>query len=296
MLKLKYILFGIMAVLFLFVMNACDLEDLGIPTPPTDTPITIDPTPSTSECDRACLMDTVDDYLEALVANDPSSLNVSSSVKYTDNGVAATLGQGLWRTATGMQADKRLDFADPVLKNVASQLVINENSTPVMYQVRLKVVGGEITEIESMTVRRRGAANGFFNVNGMKPEPVFTQSVPASGRMSRDELIRVLDLYVDYLEGDRNPNTVPFDNGCKRYENGVVTASGLSAFRMQSFWNFDVTRRYLVVDEEAQIIWGMLPFSQSNRALVVGEAFKIIGGKIMMIQAVMANMPSKAWD
>ena len=31
-------------------------------------------------------------------------------------------------------------------------------------------------------------------------------------------------------------------------------------------------------------------------ALVVGEAFKIIDSKIMMIQAVMTNMPAKAWD
>jgi hypothetical protein len=30
--------------------------------------------------------------------------------------------------------------------------------------------------------------------------------------------------------------------------------------------------------------------------LVVGEAFKLIEGKIMMIQAVMANQPAKAWD
>ena len=51
-----------------------------------------------------------------------------------------------------------------------------------------------------------------------------------------------------------------------------------------------------MIDEEAGIIWGMLPFSQASTALVVGEAFKMIDGKIMMIQAVMANMPAKAWD
>jgi hypothetical protein len=40
----------------------------------------------------------------------------------------------------------------------------------------------------------------------------------------------------------------------------------------------------------------MFPFTQASTSLVVGEAFKIFGGKIMMIQAVMANMPAKAWD
>ena len=40
----------------------------------------------------------------------------------------------------------------------------------------------------------------------------------------------------------------------------------------------------------------MFPFMQTDNALVVGEAFKLLGGKIMMIQAVMSNMPAKAWD
>lgn len=40
----------------------------------------------------------------------------------------------------------------------------------------------------------------------------------------------------------------------------------------------------------------MFPFYQTDMTLVVGEAFKMMGGKIMMIQAIMANMPAKAWD
>ena len=40
----------------------------------------------------------------------------------------------------------------------------------------------------------------------------------------------------------------------------------------------------------------MFPFYQSASTLVVGEAFKMLGGKFMMIQAIMANMPAKAWD
>ena len=54
--------------------------------------------------------------------------------------------------------------------------------------------------------------------------------------------------------------------------------------------------RYLVFDEEAGMVWGMFPFTHDAETLVVGELFKVIEGKIMMIQAVMANMPAKAWD
>jgi hypothetical protein len=179
---------------------------------------------------------------------------------------------------------------------VATMTVVNEGSAPVIYMVRLKVVAGEITEIESMSVRRQGAANGFFDPAKMVPEKVFLAPVEPAKRMTRDALNKVTELYLDYLEGKKRAQDLPFDTACKRYENGQVTASGLSAFNAQNFWSFNLTRRTLIIDEEAGITWGMYPFEQTASALVVGEAFKIVEGKIMMIQAVMARMPAKAWQ
>jgi hypothetical protein len=251
--------------------------------------------PATDECDRKCLLDVMQQYLDALIKHDTSTLKVSASVKVTDNGVEAKLGEGLFASGTMVLDDHRLDFADPTTGNVTTHVVINEGSEGVIYQARLKVEKHEITEVELMTVHRQGAANGFFNIENMKPEAVFLQEVPVDKRMSRDELNAITELYLDYLEGKKRGPDVPFDEGCKRYENGQVTASGLSSFNGQS-WGFQVTRRTLVIDEEAQITWGMYPFFPSERTLVVGEAFKIIEGKIMMIQAVMANQPAKAWD
>jgi hypothetical protein len=251
--------------------------------------------PATDECDRVCLLAIMQQYLDALIAHDPSTLKVSASLKVTDNGVVTKLGDGLFETGTMVLEDHRLDFADPTNGNVTTHVVINEGSMGVIYQARLKVVKHEITEIEAMTVHRSGAANGFFNIDNMKPEAVFLQEEPVEKRRSRDELNAITELYLDYLEGKKRGPDVPFDEGCKRYENGQVTASGLSSFNSQS-WGFEVTRRTLVIDEEAQITWGMYPFYPSESTLVVGEAFKIIEGKIMMIQAVMANQPAKAWD
>jgi hypothetical protein len=114
-------------------------------------------------------------------------------------------------------------------------------------------------------------------------------------RMTRDAMNALMQTYLDYLEGKKRGADVAFDTNCKRYENGVATASGLASFQAQS-WSFMVTRRILVIDEEAGIVWGMFPFTQSDPTLVVGEAFKMVEGKIMMIQAIMANMPSKAWN
>jgi hypothetical protein len=234
-------------------------------------------------------------YLDAVIAHDPTKVMISPTVKMTDNGAPAKPGDGLWKTGTMLVANARLDYADPVMKNVGTQCVINEGSAPAMYEVRLKVDGGQITEIETMTVRQQGAANGFFDPTNLVPQPVFMQKPDPAKRMTRDQLMALQLLYLDYLEGKKAGSDLPFDTNCTRYENGVATASGVSSFNLQS-WGFQVTRRVLILDEEMGITWGMFPFEQTDPSLVVGEAFKLMDGKIMMIQAIMANMPSKAWD
>ena len=250
-------------------------------------------TAASSGCDRNCLLDVMKGYVDALVARDASKLKVSSSLKYTENGATAKLGETVWTSAMSVVDGTMLTFADPVEKNVASQFVFSESgSTQKIYQVRLKVDEGAIIEIESMVVK---SGDQFFNPAGMKPEAVFLEMVPADKRATRDKLMAMTELYLGYLEGKKSAADVGFDTMCKRYENGTVTANGLTAFQTQS-WSFQVTHRILVVDEEAGITWGMFPFQQSESALVVGEAFKIFGDKIMMIQAVMTYMPSKAWD
>lgn len=268
----------------------------GAPGPVLDGSATDAASAASDNCDRPCLLAMLSTYLEALVARDPSKVPAASSLKYTENGAVTQLGDGLWKTASMLVADERLDFADPVAGQVASQLVVNENGTsPVLYMVRLKVVKHEITEIESMAVRQQGAANGFFVPANMKPQPVFTQPIDPSKAMTRDQLTMLTNTYLDYLDGKIQGASVPFDTNCARYENGVETANGVSSFDTQS-WSFSVVRRILIIDEEAGITWGMYPFTMTANTLVVGEAFKMIQGKIMMIQAVMADMPADAWN
>jgi hypothetical protein len=249
--------------------------------------------PAAVGCDHACLLDTMKGYIAALTARDATKIKVSGNLKYTENGAAAKLGESVWTEAMSVVDGTTLTFADPVEGQVASQFVfVGAASAQKIYQVRLKVANGEISEIESMVVK---SGDQFFNPAGMKPEPVFMQMIDPAKRTTREELRSITELYLGYLEGMKRAADVPFDTNCKRYENGTVTANGLTAFNTQS-WMFDVTHRILVLDEETGITWGMFPFQQSDTALVVGEAFKIIDGKIVMIQAVMTYMPSKAWD
>jgi hypothetical protein len=124
------------------------------------------PAADADACDRACLIAVMKSYTDALVARDSSKIKVSASLKYTESGVTAKLGETVWKTAMSIVENTVLTFADPVMGNVASQFVFNESvSVQKLYQVRLKVVKHEITEIESMVVVR-GAQ--FFNPAGMK--------------------------------------------------------------------------------------------------------------------------------
>jgi len=245
-----------------------------------------------SGCDHACLLGFLEQYLKALVAHDVTGAPFASTLRNTENGKETKLGEGLWKTATSIRDDTRLLFADEMTGQAALQLVVLEGTAPAIHQARIKVMNSQIVELETMTVRRQGAANGFFSPDGMVPKPVFKEAPPADKRMTRAELKAEVDLYVDFLEG-ASGSKVHFDAKCVRFENGQQTATA-GAVGSQS-WNFDVTRRYLVFDEQQGIAFGMFPFSQSETALVVGEAFKVVDHKIMMIQAVMANIPAKAW-
>lgn len=252
-------------------------------------------------CDRKCLIGFMQTYLDALVKRDVSLLPLAATVRYTENGRVLQPGDGIWKTARALVPRTRLDFADPVQGQVATQTVVDEGARdPVIYQARLKVVRGKITEIEAMTMRRgQDAGTGnFFRPAGMVTPPAFLAAIAPSQRMSRSAMNALTEQYLDYLEGKRPGTQVPFASTCSRYENGVSTGTGASLARQR--WSFQVVRRTLIIDEEAGITWGMYPFYRRDPAeltpLVVGEAFKLVDGKITMIQAVMTNMLAKAWD
>jgi hypothetical protein len=53
-------------------------------------------------CDRACLEGLIDQYLAAVVAHDPSKLPLSKDVKYSENYQMLQVGDGFWKTASGI--------------------------------------------------------------------------------------------------------------------------------------------------------------------------------------------------
>src|SRR5262245_45852069 len=52
-------------------------------------------------CDRACLEQTVDQFLDAFIKHDPARVPLTNDVKYTENGQHLLPGDGSWRTMVG---------------------------------------------------------------------------------------------------------------------------------------------------------------------------------------------------
>ena len=57
---------------------------------------------SVPDCDRGCLENYLDQYLDAMMANDPSPELFTRDCKFTENGIQLPLGgEGLWYSMSG---------------------------------------------------------------------------------------------------------------------------------------------------------------------------------------------------
>ena len=113
-----------------------------------------------STCDRACLENFVDQYMDALIAHDPKKLPMTTRVKNTEDGVRLDPGDGFWRTALA-KGSYRLFVTDTETGQVAfmgTMREVNTQSNPVIIAIRLKVENRQISEIENIVVRDAPAA------------------------------------------------------------------------------------------------------------------------------------------
>jgi hypothetical protein len=232
-------------------------------------------------CNRACLENLIDQYLNAVVAHDPKKMPFSADVKYTENYQVLQIGDGFWKTAQSRGRYTHI-FADPEAGQVASMGTMIEADQPLLMSLRLRIELGRITEVESLYYKQGGG--GPNNIAGMDrpyaPEEMWFKSIPPAQRMSRQELIAVADGYFTGLQkndgkGINGTGTYPFTNDCRRIENGSPTAGApprpnlapdaIDAFAMDCMTQFKLGyyfvvqsihgRRYPVVDQERGVVW-----------------------------------------
>ena len=254
-------------------------------------------TPQGTSCPRACLEKLVDRYLDAYVAHDPSRVPVAKNLTFVENDQPLKLGEGTWQTVTGL-GPYRHYFADPEAGQVALIGLVKENGAEGLFNLRLRVANGRISEIETVVTHDpRGAAN--YEKLG-QPQPVWLASVPADKRASREELSAAADKYFSAMQNDDGQGDYSFfADDCNRLEHGLQTTNGApqkyghsddSDFATMGcraqfetgFLGF-VTRirdrRYVVVDVERQSVFAFALFDHDGTVrsidMTTGRIFRI---------------------
>jgi hypothetical protein len=282
--------------------------------------------PKTEACDRGCLQNYIDRYMDAMLAHKVSDDLFARSVKFTENGVQLPLGtEGLWFRMSG-KGTYKFYVPDVETQQIAFFGTARErertDDLPVAVVLRLKIVDRLITEVEQLVIRPEGGltANGAPSIRPVStaervekmgsPNPIFEEIIPESARPSREELIKTANYYFSGLERNDGQGYYPFTDDCDRYENGnhstnvpmrnpVIGTTEVMGCKKQ----FEVAlknvvsrvrdRRFVAVDRERGIVFAFAFFDheQINWTWQLGELFKIQGGKIRRIEAIFHRAP-----
>lgn len=278
-------------------------------------------------CDRACLIRTVDSYLAAVVAHEPSRVAFAPEAKFVEQAVKTKIGEGLWKTASAAPTTFKIYVPDAVAQQVGFLGVMEENGRPVQIGLRLKLGNGKITEAEHLLARNLSERS---LANLQSPRPAFSTTVPAAQRDSRDRMLSIGASYYEALVTS-NGKAAPFAADCVRRENGMQTtgnpppatpgfgtigAMGCAAqldTRAMSYIKRIDPRRVQIADPETGLVFGLSQFRhpmEEKKIKIVGvpgvetidmnfnpfdlpaaHVFKVYGGQIHEIEAMGFMLP-----
>jgi len=280
-------------------------------------------------CDRACLENYLNRYLDSMMANNPSLELFSRDCKFTENGARLPLGgEGLWYSMSG-KGTYKFYIPDVETRQIAFIGTVREGAdlpqpktaksapgakpsegTLAAVAIRLKIDdNNKISEVEQIVVRpeislfAEEQKPSMFPPTGeavekmVAPHEIFTQVIPENERMSREELVKVADYYFEGLQRNDGKGYYPFTDDCVRFENGMLaTTECKKQFESGQLANIVSRirdRRYVAVDRERGIAFafGFFDHVQINWTWEIAELFKIEKGQIRRIEAVFHRCP-----
>lgn len=263
--------------------------------------LSLSPSPALAQqCDRACLTGLMTQFVDALVAHDPSKLPLAKDVRYTEDSRNARLGDGIWKSVTAA-GTFRQDYIDTRKQVAAAHLHLREGDTHVLYSVLLHVTDRRIAGIETL-VQRLVPGGKFQPTELVKPIRGMNDPVPAGQRHSREEMIRIALTYPEGLRvGNFTDAGTPFADNAYRVENGVIMADQTDPRRRMYEQNIivhpGIIASVAAVDEENGTVLLWMNFGHTGdsygvgNALVTFEAFKVWGGKIQSVLAFFKGLP-----
>lgn len=284
-------------------------------------------------CDRACLDSVVDQVIQALLAHDASSLPLAHGVRYSENGQFLALGDGLWETVGHIARpgvdDYAARFTDPASGTAAYWGLTKEQTTPGVLALRIKVEGGQITEIEAIGVRAESPGSRGGTITLMRPplpnewegdslgrlHPVFQQNKTGSTEIPP----ALMTTYFDSLQKHSNIG-VSFTPACIRRDNGLqgnlscaaqMDGSGVAPNGLYNRTTTVRDRRILITDASRGVVLavamvdnpatGPAPIPETEvypSTYMIPQLIKINNGSISVVEGMIKWMPygyTSAW-
>ena len=281
-------------------------------------------------CDRVCLEGVADNYLKALIAHDPSRAPLADNVKYAENGIALKPGQGLWKIATGLGTYHHY-FADIRAGQVGLISTVQQNGKRQIFVLRLKVTAGKITEAEQLIINDSFSASYYdkFKLDPLwlqntppaervaRDVLIKTADKYYTGMQGNDPKgdYSFFHKDCDRVEHARQTTHMPPSKYGHSDITNFVTMGCEDQFKT-GFLGFVTKirgRRFAVVDEERQAVlafgffdhngtirdiplstgqkFHVPPYFSTPRTLIIAEGFKIVDGKIRLIEALLTESP-----
>ena len=288
-----------------------------------------DPVATRARCDQACLLAAGDAFMTALAAQKPADVPWASVVRFTENGVAIPVGEGIWGSIRG-KSDFGLRVADAASGTYAWYGLIHDHDAPAYAGVRVKLRGTRVSEAEVIVARERNPGP-WLDPKQFRLDPRLEVVLPREQRTSRAGLIAAAQGYAASVE--RNDGTVRtrFTPDCERIENGqrvsrgelgsigLVRSPGQYAqgcegqLKLGLYHPVDRLRgrRVVAVDEERGLVMmaSIADFGLARRQYTLAdgrpvesdrhhamsrelfEVFKVAGGRIQAVEAVSVDQP-----
>jgi hypothetical protein len=219
------------------------------------------PAPATAaahSCDKSCLEGIAERYRAAYLKHDPKLAPIAATVRFTENNVEMQFPDGSWDTVTE-QVVPALTLSDPQSGNVGFYTAIMQREIQGYLAVRLKVIDGQITEIEHMLSTKRNLSSPptpFGDVHEFQHDPDLERTLPPAERATRARVIERANGYFSTLQHNTGQIYTRFSADATRRENGLKFTNLEQAFKLGRYaFNERVRDRdFFLVDEERGIV------------------------------------------
>ncbi|MGH9718063.1 MAG: hypothetical protein ACRD4R_15235 [Candidatus Acidiferrales bacterium] len=212
-----------------------------------------------ASCDRTCLEGTMDKYLSAMAAHDPSKAPFSPHVEYAQDNVRLKIGQALWATISGL-GHYRHYYCDPGHGDVGVITVVYENGVGAILIVRLKVNNRQITQAEQFVAHDPHGAAVYEKMG--KPDPRWLVPIPEDQRETRAALDQAAYMYLEGLQLNDGQGVYAFTPDCQRTEDGTYTTNRPHP---QNYGHADETVNFTSMNCTDQYKLGFLGFTTGVR-------------------------------